>query len=113
MNFLYKISNEKFPNGRNSPKGTYQFKRNKMKTQHTTFESSTVASSDWTIEAEAATGELIVSFKSGASYVYADVKKEDYTKFINSDSIGSALNHFIKGTYEFTKLENNGEEGNN
>jgi len=84
-----------------------------MKTQHTTFESSTVASSDWTIEKEATTGELIVSFKSGTNYVYADVKKEDYIQFIISDSIGSALNRFIKGNYEFTKLENNGEEGSN
>ena len=83
-----------------------------MKTQHTTFESSTVASSNWSIETEATKGELIVNFKSGASYVYADVEKEDYTKFINSESIGAALNHFIKGTYQFTKLEKDGESIN-
>lgn len=80
-----------------------------MKTQHTTFESSTVASSDWAIETEATKGELIVNFKSGASYVYANVDKDDYKKFINSESIGSALNLYIKGTYEFTKLEKDGE----
>lgn len=82
-----------------------------MKTQHTTFESSTVASSDWS-RTQYTKGELIVNFKSGASYVYADVEKDDYMKFINSESIGAALNHFIKGTYQFTKLEKDGESNN-
>ena len=77
-----------------------------MKNQHTTFGSSTVASSDWSQEEGATTGELLVTFKSGTSYVYENVDIENYRSFINSTSAGQALNHFIKGKYEFKKLEN-------
>lgn len=77
-----------------------------IKKQHTQLESSTIESCQWTLE----TKELLVNFKSGASYFYTDVDPEDYKKFINSTSAGQALNHFIKGKYQFTKIEKDEQE---
>ena len=76
-----------------------------IKVQHTQLESSTVDMVNYYAD----TKELIVNFKSGACYAYHAVEFEDYKKFINSTSAGQALNHFIKGKYEFTKIEQDGE----
>jgi len=67
--------------------------------QTNTFKSSTVEASTYDFN----TKQLIVSFKH-ASYVYEDVKEEDYIAFRDAESQGKALNKFIKG-YSYEKLE--------
>lgn len=51
---------------------------------------------------------LRVTFKNGATYQYTDVDVNDYVMFVHGGldaSNGKALNKYIKGKYDFTKLE--------
>ena len=50
------------------------------------------------------TNELSVFFEN-TLYIYNNVSVEDYKKFADADSQGVALNEFIKGKYEFNKVE--------
>lgn len=56
------------------------------------------------------TGELLVTFKGGQSYVYENVLTEDYQNFIDGESAGKAFNQFIKPVYHPTKLESLNEK---
>jgi len=71
-----------------------------IKTQTNIYDSSTIDASSYMYETKA----LYVTFKH-ATYVYTDVTEEDYIKFSTAKSQGVALNTFIKGTYEYKKLE--------
>lgn len=68
-------------------------------TQSNTYDSSTVKSSSYNFKEKT----LTVHFDH-ASYVYYGVSSEDYTDFAIADSQGRALNEFIKGTYEYEKI---------
>lgn len=53
--------------------------------------------------------ELYVTFKNGWTYVYKDVKLEDYVLLLSGfeqTSHGKTLNKVIKPNYEFERLEN-------
>tara|TARA_B110000285_G_C14859189_1_gene483708 strand:- start:436 stop:627 length:192 start_codon:yes stop_codon:yes gene_type:complete len=45
-----------------------------------------------------------VHFKH-ATYIYDEVTLEDFLAFESAESQGKALNTFIKGKYEFNKVE--------
>ena len=53
-------------------------------------------------------GDLTVTFKNGATYVYMDVKFEDYMVFIGGGtdaSQGKTLNKVIKNKYQYKRIE--------
>ena len=53
-------------------------------------------------------GDLTVTFKNGATYVYFDVLFEDYLVFIGGGtdaSQGKALNKVIKNRYEYKRID--------
>lgn len=53
-------------------------------------------------------GDLYVTFKTGQTYLYKDVKFEDYVIFIAGGtdfSQGKTLNKIIKPKYDFEKIE--------
>lgn len=68
-------------------------------TQTNTYNSSTVKSSSYNYEHKT----LMVHFDH-ASYLYEGVSLNDYENFANAGSQGRALNQYIKGKYEFQKL---------
>jgi hypothetical protein len=76
---------------------------NMIKVQTNNYDSSTVKSSSYNYEHQI----LTVHF-SYATYVYSDVNAIDYTKFATATSQGQALNTYIKGKYNFEKI--NAEE---
>lgn len=51
-----------------------------------------------------ATNDLTIIFKNGGQYKYSNVKKTDYLQFEMAESVGKALNQYIK-PYPFSKLE--------
>lgn len=65
------------------------------------YESSTLGSSLYVKDQN----KLLMTFKSGTTYSYANVDEETYEKFIRSESHGSAFNKLIKTAFEATKLE--------
>lgn len=69
-------------------------------TQSNTYDSSLVKGSLYNYKEKT----LIVEF-SGSKYQYNGVELEDYINFSTSDSQGTALNKFIKGKYDFEKLD--------
>jgi hypothetical protein len=70
-----------------------------IKVQTNTYDSSTVISSKYRY----AEKELEVTFNH-ASYVYYQVKEEDYNAFRDATSQGKALNEYIK-KYKFSRIE--------
>jgi hypothetical protein len=72
-----------------------------IKTQINEYDSSTVESSTYNLIGKT----LCVEFKH-ATYEYLNVEHDDYLLFSTADSQGIALNAFIKGKYEYLKLEN-------
>jgi acyl-CoA thioesterase len=68
-------------------------------TQTNHYNSSTVKSSSYNYEHKV----LTVHFDH-ATYVYENVTVEDYVYFASASSQGRALNEFIKGKYEFQKI---------
>jgi hypothetical protein len=56
------------------------------------YDSSTVCKSIY----EYSSGNLIVEFKSGASYIFYGVPRQTYDEFSTSDSIGKSFNQLIK-----------------
>ena len=63
------------------------------------YNSSTVKSSSYNYEHKV----LTVHFDH-ATYVYENVSVEDYVFFASASSQGRSLNEFIKGKYEFQKI---------
>jgi hypothetical protein len=57
-----------------------------------TYDSGLILSSKYTF----ATEELIVTFKTGASYKYYDVTSTDYYNFSTGDSVGKEFAIIIK-----------------
>ena len=57
--------------------------------------------------------ELHVEFKGSGVYVYHDVPKETYDKFMAAESKGSFLAKNIKGVYPATKKEKEGGKDGN
>ena len=51
------------------------------------------------------TKDLFVEYKSGSTYVYAEVPQTVFVNLTNADSVGHYLNDKIKGTYEFAKVD--------
>ena len=70
-------------------------------------ESSNIAAIGYDQEAQ----ELHVLFKGRPTvYVYQDVPRELFNAMLCADSQGAYFNRMIKGTYEFTKLEEGAED---
>ena len=64
------------------------------------YDSSTLKSASYNFKDK----KLMVHFNH-ASYLYLDVSELDWNLFNTSKSQGSALNVYIKGKYEFEKVE--------
>lgn len=47
---------------------------------------------------------LRVTFRSGAIYLYHDVPEDIYLEFKQAKSKGTYLNQFIKGNFEFERV---------
>jgi|TARA_B100001057_G_scaffold397776_1_gene408056 hypothetical protein len=63
------------------------------------YDSSTLTSAAYNFKHKT----LTVHFNH-ASYVYHDVDVQDWHSFNNAESQGKALNEFIKGKYEYHKV---------
>jgi len=63
------------------------------------YDSSTLTSASYNYKHKT----LTVHFNH-ASYLYKEVEPADFEKFNSADSQGKALNEFIKGKYEFEKV---------
>jgi hypothetical protein len=74
-------------------------------TQTNSYNSSTVKSSSYNYKEQT----LTVHFDN-ATYVYQGVQHADYNDFATADSQGRALNQFIKGKYEFEKINETKQE---
>jgi hypothetical protein len=71
-----------------------------IKTQSNKYDSSTIESSEYNFDNK----RLHIVFKH-ATYEYADVEYADYFFFSTAESQGIALNTYIKGKYEYTKVD--------
>ena len=69
------------------------------------YDSSTLTSAEYNYK----TKTLIVNFNH-ASYLYNGVSRSDFESFNAAESQGKALNEFIKGKYEYEKV-NEGSSG--
>ena len=52
-------------------------------------------------------GKLFVEFKSGASYVYANVDKNMYDALVSAESVGKFFNKTVRTAYQYQKLDCN------
>jgi hypothetical protein len=68
-------------------------------TTNSEYNSSTLKSATYNYKHKT----LMVHFNY-ASYLYKGVESVDFEKFNSADSQGKALNQFIKGKYEFDKV---------
>jgi len=79
------------------------------KTEYTWIDSSSIYFTKMVENPNENKGDLYVTFKTGQTYLYKDVKFEDYVIFIAGGtdfSQGKTLNKIIKPKYEFEKLKN-------
>lgn len=70
-------------------------------------DSSTIAGYDWKGKGKAwatATGNLVIKFKNGGLYEYADVDGQTVKDFAEAASKGRFLTEVIKPNYEVKKL---------
>lgn len=65
------------------------------------LESSNLKSAEYHTDAKS----LLVEFKAGIKYEYADVPWDVFTKFRMAESQGSFFNKNIARTYEYKKIE--------
>jgi len=70
-----------------------------IKSTHSQYDSSTLTSAAYNYEHKT----LTVHFNH-ASYVYHGVEAADFEAFNSAQSQGKALNEYIKGKYEFEKI---------
>lgn len=71
-----------------------------MVTKQTNFyNSSMIKSSSYDY-----THKILTVHFNGAMYIYHGVDPETYSEFATADSQGQALNKFIKGKFEFEKI---------
>jgi len=71
-----------------------------IKIQTNEYDSSTIKSSTYDYLLK----NLYVVF-GHATYVYKNVSESDYNLFAGGESQGISLNKFIKGVYEYERLE--------
>jgi hypothetical protein len=71
-----------------------------IKTQSNQYDSSTIESSEYNFDNK----KLSIIFKH-ATYEYANVEYSDYFFFSTAESQGISLNTYIKGKYEFIKVD--------
>jgi len=79
----------------------------KTKTQKVWYDSSMIKYSEMVEDENENKGELYVTFNNATTYVYHDVKFEDYLVFVGGGtdaSQGKALNKMIKSKYEYEKV---------
>ena len=79
------------------------------KTQKVWYDSSMFYFTKMTENETENNGDLTVVFKNGATYVYKDVKLEDYVLLVaggTDGSNGKALNKLIKPKYDYERVEN-------
>lgn len=79
------------------------------KTEHLWCDSTSIYYSRMVEDANENKGNLFVTFKTGATYLYKDVKFEDYILYAAGGtdfSQGKSLNKLIKPKYECEKIEN-------
>lgn len=77
------------------------------KTQRVWYDSSQIVYSEMKENEFENIGDLYITFKNGATYVYKDVSFSDYIIFLgggNEGSHGKALNKVIKGKYQVEKV---------
>jgi hypothetical protein len=78
------------------------------KTEEAWFDSTMIIYTKMVEDPNENKGELYITYKGGATYVYHDVTFQDYVVFIGGGTDGShgkTINKIIKGAYEFEKLE--------
>lgn len=86
----------------------YKHYNENEKTEYTWIDSSSIYFTKMVEDPNENKGDLYVTFKTGQTYLYKDVKFEDYVIFIAGGtdfSQGKTLNKIIKPKYEFEKLE--------
>lgn len=79
----------------------------KTLTEKAWYDSTMIFYSEFTEDPNENKGDLTVTFKTGGTYKYFDVKFEDYVLLIagsTDDSHGKAMNKHIKPNYKFEKL---------
>ena len=81
----------------------------KTKTQKVWYDSTMLLYSEMVENEYENSGNLFITFKNGTTYVYKNVRFEDYVLFIGGGtdaSQGKTLNKVIKSQYEYEKLGN-------
>lgn len=81
----------------------------KTKTQKVWYDSSMIKYSEMVENENENSGNLFITFNNGTTYVYKNVRFEDYVLFISGGtdiSQGKTLNKVIKGKYEYEKIGN-------
>lgn len=79
-----------------------------IKTQKVWYDSSMILYTEMKEDELENKGDLTVTFKNGATYVYSNVTFEDYLIFIGGGtdaSQGKTLNKVIKNKYEYKRIE--------
>ena len=83
----------------------YAKNKDGVDTDFTWYDSSNIKYSECT-DPDNELKTLTVVFNNGSKYAYKDVDSTKYLLFREDASQGKALNKFIKGSYEYEKLEN-------
>ena len=81
----------------------------KTKTQKVWYDSTMLLYSEMVENELENSGNLYVTFKNGTTYVYKNVRFEDYVLFVaggTDASQGKTLNKVIKNQYEYEKIGN-------
>ena len=81
----------------------------KTKTQKVWYDSTMLLYSEMVENETENSGNLFVTFKNGTTYVYKNVRFEDYVLFVGGGtdaSQGKTLNKVIKSQYEYEKIGN-------
>lgn len=52
---------------------------------------------------------LCVRFHNGGLYTYENVDQEVFVSLVHAESVGKYLNQVVKGTYSYTKWDNEQE----
>lgn len=71
--------------------------------EHTWYDSSNVVYSEY-FDRNAPSNPLKLIFKNGRTYLYKDVKTEDYLAFRESESSGKGVNQYIVRKYKPVRL---------
>lgn len=86
----------------------FKYYNEEEKTEYTWIDSSSIYFTRMVEDPSENKGNLYITFKTGQTYLYKDVKFEDYVVFIAGGtdfSQGKTLNKIIKPKYECEKQE--------